>query len=146
MKAPTICPEMIRKRIFEGQLVAQLREYLLISDHVFNQQVPEVPSHSSNKAFDKRLSPEDAERLMAPLSNARRVRVMLVLSRENNSLAELCKELDLQKGHLQFHLKALLDVDYISYDRKSRLYSISSRGTRVLEGVARLLDSLDTIS
>ncbi len=129
-------------KVFEGQLVTQLKEYLLMSDHVFNQQVPEVPSHSSNNAFDQRLSPEDAERLMAPLSNSRRVRVMLILSREANSLAELSKELDLKKGHLQFHLKALMDVDYIRFDRKSRLYSISSRGTRVLDGVTKLIEDL----
>jgi DNA-binding transcriptional ArsR family regulator len=129
---------------FESELVAQIRDYLQLSDTIFSQTVPEGSSldpmgtYSSNRS----LSPEVAERLLAPLSNARRIQVMLILSRESNSLAELCKELDLQKGHLQFHLKALLDVDYIRFDRKSRLYSISPRGKMLLEGVTNLIESL----
>jgi DNA-binding transcriptional ArsR family regulator len=129
---------------FDLQLIDQIREYLMISDHVFNQTTPNVPvippiaTHPAKSAF----SPEAAERLLTPLSNAKRVQVMMILSRESNSLAELCKELDLQKGHLQFHLKALLDVDYICYDRKSRLYSLTPRGSRILDDVSRIVERL----
>jgi DNA-binding transcriptional ArsR family regulator len=129
---------------FETELISQIRDYLQLSDTIFSQTVPEGSSldprgtYSGNRA----LSPEDAERLLAPLSNARRVQVMLILSRESSSLAELCKELDLQKGHLQFHLKALLDVDYIQFDRKGHLYSLTSRGTIALQGVTKLVESL----
>ncbi|MGD0818652.1 MAG: winged helix-turn-helix domain-containing protein [Methanomassiliicoccales archaeon] len=133
-----------RTRGFELQLVTQIREYLMLSDQIFNQKVPDITGLPSigMDPIKGTMSPEAAERLLAPVSNARRVRVMMILSRESNSLAELSKELDLKKGHLQFHLKALLDVDYILYDRKSRLYSITPRGTLVLDGVARLMDDL----
>jgi DNA-binding transcriptional ArsR family regulator len=132
-----------RTNRFDLQIIAQIREYLELSDTIFNRTVSDGPIPQVGKEPIKEpLSPEAAERLLAPLANARRVQVLLVLSRESNSLAELCKVLDLQKGHLQFHLKALLEVDYIRFDRKSRLYSISPRGTMVLDGVARLLDDL----
>ena len=127
---------------FEAQIVTQLREYLLLSEHIFNQTVPENPRSNDQGAAIQTLSPEQAERVLAPLSNARRVQVMLILARESNSLAELSRELDLKKGHLQFHLKSLLDVDYIRFDRKSRLYSISPKGAQVLEGVAKLVSGL----
>jgi DNA-binding transcriptional ArsR family regulator len=129
---------------FELELISQIRDYLNLWDTIVNQKEPEGSSldpmgtYSGNRA----LSPETAERLLAPLSNARRVQVMLILSREKSSLAELCKELDLQKGHLQFHLKALMDVDYIRFDRKSRLYSITARGKMIMDGVANIIETL----
>jgi DNA-binding transcriptional ArsR family regulator len=130
---------------FESQTIAQLREYLMLSEYIFNQNVPDNPQPSGQGVSRRALVPEQAERWLAPLSNARRVQVMLILSRESDSLAELSKLLDLKKGHLQFHLKALLDVDYIRFDRKSRLYSISPRGTQVLDGVAKLVDGLSSM-
>jgi len=131
---------------FRSELITQIRDYLQLSDTIFSQAVPEGSSLDPMGTYSghRSLSPEVAERLLAPLSNAKRIQVMLVLSRESNSLAELCKELDLQKGHLQFHLKALLDVDYIRFDRKSRLYSISPRGKMVLQGVTKLIEGLSS--
>jgi predicted transcriptional regulator len=116
----------------------------MLSDVIFNRTVPDIPNLavSEDNPGNRTLSPETAERLLAPLSNARRVQVMLILSKENNSLAELAKQLELKKGHLQFHLKALMDVDYIQFDRKSRLYSISPRGTRILDGVTKIVEGL----
>jgi DNA-binding transcriptional ArsR family regulator len=129
---------------FESELISQIRVYLQLSDTIFSQKVPEGSSLDPRGTYsgNRPLSPEAAERFLAPLSNARRVQVMLILSRESSSLAELCKELDLQKGHLQFHLKALLDVEYIQFDRKSRLYSLTLQGTIALQGVTKLVESL----
>jgi hypothetical protein len=131
---------------FESELIAHIRDYLLLSDTIFSRTVPEGSSLDPMGTYsgNRTLSPEDAERLLAPLSNARRVQVMLILSRESGSLAELCKELGLQKGHLQFHLKALIDVDYIHFDRKSRLYTLTPRGKIAMEGIARLVESLQS--
>jgi DNA-binding transcriptional ArsR family regulator len=129
---------------FQAEIVAQLREYLILSETVFNQTVPGVSVE--RRARSRSVSPDTFERLLAPLSNAKRVQVMQALSRESNSLAKLCKELELQKGHLQFHLKVLLDVDYIRFDRKSRLYSVTPQGTLVLEGIAELIGKVLTRS
>ena len=133
-----------RTNIFELQIISQIREYFDLSDTIFNKTVSDVPNLPSVETSLAKAtpSPESVERLLAPLSNARRVQVMLILSRESNSLAELCKELDLQKGHLQFHLKALVNVDYIRFDRKSRLYSVTARGTQMLDGICRVIRDL----
>jgi DNA-binding transcriptional ArsR family regulator len=133
---------------FESQILGQIREYLMLSDVIFKKTGSDVPDHISIETGPSKgtLSPEAAERLLTPLSNARRVQVMLLLSKEDYSLAELAKQLDLKKGHLQFHLKALLDVDYIHFDRKSRLYSISPRGTLTLDGVTKIVYDLDDVS
>jgi DNA-binding transcriptional ArsR family regulator len=129
---------------FRAELVGQLRDYFSLSDTIFDQTMPGVPSGRSVRIGSGpwSISPETFERQLAPLSNTKRVQVLLVLYRENCSLAELCRELDLQKGHLQFHLKALMDVEYIRFDKKSRLYSITDSGTHVMEGVAQLIKSM----
>ena len=131
---------------FESEMTAQLRDYLLLSDTVIHQTAPEGSSLDPMGTYleNRTLSPDAAERLLAPMSNAKRVQVMLILSRESSNLAELCRELDLQKGHLQFHIKALLDVEYIRFDRKSRLYSITPRGKKVMNGVAKIVESLSS--
>jgi DNA-binding IclR family transcriptional regulator len=68
--------------------------------------------------------------------------ILMLLSREDESLTGLSKSLGLQKGHLQFHLKILLEPGFINYDRKSRLYSITAKGSTALDGIGRLVESL----
>ncbi len=130
---------------FELEIITQLEEYFLLSDTVFNQTVPEMHVMLGRTAPVKdELSPVTVEKLLSPLSNAKRVQVLMILKRESNSLAELSKELALKKGHLQFHLKALIEVDYIQFDRKSRLYALTARGKIAMEGIATLVDNIQT--
>ncbi len=88
------------------------------------------------------LSPQKVEEALAPLSNGIRIGILQHLAREDDGLASLSRGLGLQKGHLQFHLRSLLEGGYVEYDRKSRLYSLSSRGRKALSGLARLMDEL----
>ena len=45
----------------------------------------------------------------------------------------------MQKGHLQFHLRILLKAGLVQYDRKSRLYSITSQGAVAIDEISRLI-------
>jgi hypothetical protein len=65
-----------------------------------------------------------------------------LLLQEDNGLSALGRSLGLQKGHLQFHLRALASSGYIVYDGKSHLYSISSRGRRALDNLVRMYEDL----
>lgn len=89
------------------------------------------------------LSPERVEATLAPLSNGIRIALLQHLAREDDGLAAMARALGLQKGHLQFHLRSLLHGWYIDYDRKSRLYALSARGRRALDGLGRLMDELE---
>lgn len=124
-------------------LVRQLRSYLEVEKAIHRPEqsvlgTPRAISHS--KAI---LSPVAAEKALAPLSNSWRMNILLLLSEDSRSLAELSKELGIQKGHLQFHLKSLSNSDYISYDRRTHLYSLTGRGAIALDGVAELVARLE---
>jgi predicted transcriptional regulator len=61
-----------------------------------------------------------------------------MLAEEDHSLSEISKSLDLKTGHLLFHIRALKENDYISTDRKSKLYALTDRGRTVM----RCLDDM----
>lgn len=88
------------------------------------------------------LSPSAAEAALGPLSSSIRISILQRLSDEDDGLAALSRYLNMKKGHLQFHLKVLVDAGYISYDRKSRLYSISGRGRVALDSISNMLEAL----
>ena len=90
------------------------------------------------------LSPEKVEAALAPLSNMIRISILQHLARDEDGLASLSRALGLQKGHVQFHIRSLLEGGYIEYDRKSRLYALSLRGRKALDGLARLMRDLDS--
>jgi DNA-binding transcriptional ArsR family regulator len=83
-------------------------------------------------------TPEDLEALLAPLSNAWRVKVLRLLREKDLGLTEIGRTLGLEPGHLQFHIKALRTSGYILADRRSHLYSLSLKGRTALEGVEDL--------
>ncbi len=86
--------------------------------------------------------PQAAESILGPLASAVRVRILQHLSVEDEGLATLGRALGMKKGHLQFHLRVLIEAGHIVYDRKSHMYSVSGRGERALRGVEGLVESL----
>lgn len=132
-----------KRQAFTSELVGQMRDYLAASERISQQAAPPAPSVTVHERSVKPLSPAAVEGTLGPLSNGHRIQVMLLLSRDDESLAALSKGLDMKKGHLQFHLDVLKSAEYISYDRKSHLYTLTAKGGRALAGISRLVDDLD---
>ncbi|MEM0448453.1 MAG: winged helix-turn-helix domain-containing protein [Methanomassiliicoccales archaeon] len=83
-------------------------------------------------------TPEEMEKTIAPLANVWRLRILRMLSISERTLSEISKELGLPTGHLQFHMRKLRDVNYISLDRRRGSYRLTAKGKMVLEGVEHL--------
>jgi DNA-binding transcriptional ArsR family regulator len=83
-------------------------------------------------------TPEEIEALLSPLSNAWRVKVLRLLREKDLGLTEISRNLGLEPGHVQFHIKALRASGYVLADRRSHLYSLSFKGQTALEGVEDL--------
>jgi len=129
-------------RNFVSELLEQIRDYFVTSNHL-SRQVDVPPRHNSLlKGRDRNLSPELVESTLGPLANARRIDLLLRLSEGSDSLAGLSKRTGLQKGHLQFHLRVLLKAALVHYDKKGHLYSLTSQGATALDEVSRLIDRL----
>ncbi len=95
------------------------------ADLLPKEQVPEVP-------------PEQAEAMLGPLANAWRIKVLRALRPSDRSLSDLGRAVELRTGHLQFHLRALIEAGYVKADRRRHLYSLTARGQAALQGAEAL--------
>jgi DNA-binding HxlR family transcriptional regulator len=77
-------------------------------------------------------SPDEAESVLDPLANAWRIKVLKALRNGDCSLSELGRRLDLRTGHLQFHLRGLVEAEFVVLDRRRHRYSITERGAVAL--------------
>lgn len=123
-----------------ASLEAQLASYF--NTYATALQVGSAGSTGTVPSREGGLSPAAAEAALGPLSSSIRLSILQRLSAEDDGLAALSRHLNMKKGHLQFHLKVLVDAGYISYDRKSRLYLISGRGRVALESISHMLEAL----
>jgi DNA-binding IclR family transcriptional regulator len=82
---------------------------------------------------------------LSPLASSWRINILRLLTEEDDGLAELGRKLGLKKGHAQFHIKALVGSGYIAYERKSRLYSITVKGSEAYTGVMALVQRLESL-
>ena len=129
---------------FIERLVKQIKDYLDTSDRVLSQ-TNSIELVSRGPLLDSSTAPPSStmiESALSPLSNAWRIDLLNHLLKGEDSLADLSRALNIKKGHLQFHLRSLLDSGLIRYDRKSHQYSITDRGIMALEGVTRLVERI----
>lgn len=124
-------------------LIRQIRSYLELEKIVNKPTQSVLGDPRAPTATKEVLSPVAAEKALAPLASSWRMNILMLLSMDSRSLAELSKELGVQKGHLQFHLRSLSNADYIRYDRRTHLYSLTERGSIALDGVAELVGRLE---
>lgn len=88
------------------------------------------------------IEPERLEDMLSPLSNAIRLKILALLYTNSRSFTEMVSELQVQKGHLQFHVRKLVDAGYINVDRRTHLYSIEKKGLLAVEGLGQLFSMM----
>jgi predicted transcriptional regulator len=130
----------LRYQRFIDDVNDQLRQYFVISmgwkDQIAigrGSSVPEIDTPMD------RLSPALVERTLSPLSNSIRYDLLTSLRTKEKGLTEMSKGLGLKKGHLQFHTRTLMDSGYISIDRRTHLYSLTTKGEVALTGIEELI-------
>ncbi|MCE5297271.1 MAG: winged helix-turn-helix domain-containing protein [Euryarchaeota archaeon] len=85
---------------------------------------------------------DEMQSVLNPLANAWRIKVLTVLRRGDHSLTELGRALELQTGHLQFHLRALMEAGFIEMDRRRHRYSMTERGALALSCAEDMVSKL----
>lgn len=88
------------------------------------------------------LEPEKLEAMLSPLSNTVRLKILALLYTSSRSFTEIMSELQMQKGHLQFHLRKLVDSGYVVVDRRTHLYSLGEKGLMAVDGLGQLFSRL----
>ncbi|MCG7845012.1 MAG: winged helix-turn-helix domain-containing protein, partial [Methanomassiliicoccales archaeon] len=88
------------------------------------------------------MEPEEVEALLSPLSSAVRLKILAMLYTSSRNFTEISKELDMKKGHLQFHLRKLVKAGYVRIDPRTHLYSIEERAFLIMEGLSKLFSQI----
>jgi DNA-binding transcriptional ArsR family regulator len=79
------------------------------------------------------MDPAEVSRMVSPLAHPARLQVLQALGLKDRTFTDLSRELDMRTGHLQFHLRPLLDEGYVSKQRNRGDYSITPRGRAALD-------------
>ncbi len=85
---------------------------------------------------------DEMQSVLNPLANAWRIRVLATLRRGDHSLTELGRVLELKTGHLQFHLRALMEAGFVKPDRRRHRYSLTERGALALSCAEEMVSKL----
>lgn len=79
------------------------------------------------------VTADDVFQSLDPLSHPARVSVLMLLSQGDLSFTEVSRKLNLRTGHLQYHLKSLLDAGYVNRKVNRGPFSLTKQGSIVLE-------------
>ena len=71
-------------------------------------------------------------KLLSPLSNEIRLKILKILGKGGAYYAQLEREVGLKGGHFNFHLDKLIEADYVSQKDEKGPYSITTNGLKVL--------------
>ena len=123
-------------------VVDRAREQMALME-TLRFQVGRPMLHRSCESVFGGMEPEEMEARLLPLSNAIRLKILAMLYTSPRSFTEMGKELKMQKGHLQFHLRKLIEAGYVKVDGRSHLYSIEKDGHFAIEGLGMLFSKLE---
>ncbi len=72
-------------------------------------------------------------KLLTPLSNELRIRILKVLSKGGHYYSQLEHEVGLKGGHFHFHLDKLIEGGYVTQDADKGTYNITINGLSALK-------------
>ena len=79
------------------------------------------------------IAPDEISHLIYPLSHPARISILRELDRREMAFTDISRHLGMRTGHLQFHLKPLLQERYVYKIRNRGDYSITPRGRLALD-------------
>jgi hypothetical protein len=135
-----------RLRILEGSLAdgmlsdlaSQIMQYFDTSN-IINRSADIGPGVGTVKDVTPQISGAVVESVLSPLASSMRYDILVTLRIRERGLTDLGKSLDLQKGHLQFHMKSLLASGYVLLDKETRKYSLTKKGETALTALEAMV-------
>lgn len=100
------------------------------------QQILEDFKNLFNRELEYQLSEGNEKKestLMSALANETRIKILKELSKGNMLYTQLERKLGLRGGHFHFHLNNLIKVNYITQEKETGSYLITTRGLKALK-------------
>ena len=91
-----------------------------------------------------RIEKEDCK-LLTPLSNETRLKILKNLSKGGMYYAQLEKKIGIKGGHFHFHLDKLLEARYVSQEEEKGPYLITTKGLKALKFLYELREDIITV-
>jgi len=124
--APGLCPELFIDITNETMLMFEL----------VHRIAEGTESHSQiHQDKWKTIDPEVCSETLFSLSNPHRLNLMMLLKEDEQSFSELSNQTGLRTGHLQFHLRTLMDRGLVDKEERG-IYCLNSRGHTALDYLA----------
>jgi DNA-binding HxlR family transcriptional regulator len=113
------------------QLSSELSVYL---DLVSNQTVPQSLQFRDFTELD---SVSAFHGVIDPISNLKRLEILLAIQHGRKRFKQLESDLDLQAGHLIYHLNPLKNASYVIQDDKKN-YMLTKKGLSILAAISQI--------
>jgi hypothetical protein len=110
------------------KLMDGVRERIALSEKL--RMAAEAEGQTSVK---RPVTAEEVFHSLDPLSHPARVEVLMLLSGGDLSFSEVSRKLNLRTGHLQYHMRSLLDAGYVSRKVTRGPFSLTKQGHIALE-------------
>ena len=124
--APGLCPELFIDITNETMLLFEL----------VHRVAEGTEAHAKiHQDKWKTIDPEECSETLFSLSNPHRLNLMMLLKEEEQSFSELSNQTGLRTGHLQFHLRTLMERGLVDKEERG-IYRLNSRGHTALDYLA----------
>ncbi|MEM3511195.1 MAG: winged helix-turn-helix domain-containing protein [Candidatus Jordarchaeales archaeon] len=87
--------------------------------------------------FDE-IDEEEVADMLTSISNSMRIKILKILSKGRKNYVDIERMTGMRGGHLQFHLRNLIDTGYVTQEKPKGKYLITSKGLRVLKLMCEL--------
>jgi DNA-binding transcriptional ArsR family regulator len=125
-------------RTYVISIVNEIRTVFKIAIRIEN----EIGSISMTHVGEGSLNPQDVSDVLIPLSHPARLAILFKLEQGRMGFSEISNETGLRTGHLQFHLRALEECDFVRREHKGGKYGLSLRGITAMSGLRSLMTEL----
>ena len=110
------------------RLMDDVRERIALSE-----KLRMAADDGKSQPREQNVSAQDIYHSLDPLSHPARLEVLIVLSTGDLSFTEVSRKVNLRTGHLQYHMKSLLNAGYVNRKVSRGPFSLTKKGSIALE-------------
>jgi predicted transcriptional regulator len=114
------------------RLMDDVRERIALSERI------RTAAEGRPEPERQQVSAQEVFNSLGPLSHPVRVEVLMILSDGDLSFTEIGRKVNLRTGHLQYHMKSLVDAGYVSRKVNRGPFSMTKQGSIALESAMEM--------
>lgn len=126
-----------------GIIIAEIRAALILAMKI------EMSDMETTRKIEEQSGPSlDAANTslkLAAIAHPARLEIISTLEKKELAFSELSRQLNLRTGHLQYHLKVLVEEGYVRKERRGE-YSITLQGLTALDGLREFMSGLKDVA